>query len=87
MTDAGVSGEGTQSAEALPQSNPATNSPSRQRLIMMTELPATGLSPQLKGKLPATIYVRVHQWQASRGEAKALKFCPLEMGLICRVKI
>ena len=74
MTDAGVSGEGTQSAKALPPSNPAMNSPTSQRLIMLIELPpATGWSPQRsRESSPQLIYVRVHQRQVAWNEAKGV---------------
>jgi hypothetical protein len=46
MTDAGVSGEGTQSANALPPNNPAINNAISQRLVMCSELPDQGSSRQ-----------------------------------------
>ena len=71
MTDAGVSGEGTQSAKALPPSNPAINSPTSQRLIMLIELPRHGFfAAALKGSSLRLIYVRVHQRQVAWDEAK-----------------
>src|SRR5262249_22654098 len=42
MTDAGVSGEGTQSANALPPNDPAINNAISQRLVMCSRI----LSPQ-----------------------------------------
>src|SRR6516162_10363166 len=68
MTDAGVSGEGTQSAKALPPNNPTMNSAISQRWVI--EIPdRRGLSHH---RAQPKIYVQVHQLQAARGEASAL---------------
>jgi hypothetical protein len=50
MTDAGVSGEGTQSAKALPPNNPAINNAISQRLVI--NLPELACQGGVQGERP-----------------------------------
>ena len=69
MTDAGVLGDGIQSAKALPPNNPAINNPTSQRLVMLSSnLPRHGWSLLRSGESSLQIiYVRVNQRQVAWG--------------------